>query len=152
MNFEQKLKELGITLPEVAKPVAAYIPAIRSGSTVYSSGQLPMVSGALKYKGRLGDNISLEDAYQAARICALNALAAVCSVAGGIDAIEKIVRITGYVSSTPEFTDQPKVVNGASELMLAIFGDAGRHARSAVGVSALPLGAPVEVELIVQLK
>ena len=152
MTFSQKLKELGLTLPEVAKPVAAYIPAVRTDSIVYSSGQLPMAAGTLKYKGRMGDNISLEEADEAARMCAMNALAAVCAEAGGIDAIERIVRVTGYVNSTPEFTEQPKVVNGASELMLAIFGDAGRHARSAVGVSSLPLGAPVEVELIVKLK
>jgi enamine deaminase RidA (YjgF/YER057c/UK114 family) len=152
MSFEHRLKELGVVLPEVAAPVAAYIQAVQVDKLVYTSGQIPFVKGQLIYKGVVGKDLTLEEGYDAARVCVLNALAAVKSLAGSIDNIERIIRLTGYVNSAAGFTDQPKVMNGASELLLQIFGEEGRHARSAIGVNTLPLGAAVEVELIVKLK
>ena len=152
MGYEDKLKELGLTVPDVAKPVAAYVPAVRSGDYVYTSGQIPLVKGEVKYKGKLGQELSIEDGYEAAKICALNCLAAVKSVAGSLDNIDKVIKVVGFVNSTDSFTDQPKVVNGASELIGNVFGSAGEHARSAVGVAQLPLGVAVEVEMIVKLK
>jgi enamine deaminase RidA (YjgF/YER057c/UK114 family) len=145
-----RLAELGITLPPVVPPVAAYVPAIRTGSLVYTSGQLPAVDGALPRTGKVGAEVSPEDAYLDARQCALNALAAVDALVG-LDSIVRVVKVVGFVASAPGFTGQPKVVNGASELLGEIFGEAGQHARSAVGVVALPLDAPVEVELIVEV-
>lgn len=150
-TWTARLRELGITLPPVAKPVAAYVPAIRSGDTVYTSGQLPMVDGVLAYTGKVGADVSDADAKDAARIAALNALAAVDALAG-VDNIESIVKVVGFVASADGFTGQPGVVNGASELLGEIFGDIGAHARSAVGVAELPLGAPVEIELIVEVR
>jgi len=150
-NFEEKIEALGYTLPEVAAPVAAYVPAVKVDDIIYTAGQVAFVKGELQFKGRLGDDVTVDDGYQAAAICALNALAAVKSVAGSLDDVARIVRVAGYVNSTNDFTDQAKVLNGASELMLKIFGDAGRHARSAIGVNTLPLGACVEVELVVKL-
>jgi len=152
MSFEHRLKELGVVLPEVSAPVAAYIQAVQVDKLVYTAGQIPFVKGQLIYKGVVGKDLTLEEGYDAARVCVLNALAAVKSLAGSIDNIERIIRLTGYVNSADGFTDQPKVMNGASELLLQIFGEAGRHARSAIGVNTLPLGAAVEVELIVKLK
>jgi enamine deaminase RidA (YjgF/YER057c/UK114 family) len=152
MSFEHRLKELGIVLPEVAAPVAAYIQAVQVDKLVYTSGQIPFVKGQLIYKGVVGKDLTLEEGYEAARVCVLNALASVKSLAGSIDNIERIIRLTGYVNSVDGFTDQPKVMNGASEILLQIFGEEGRHARSAIGVNTLPLGAAVEVELIVKLK
>lgn len=152
MGYEDKLKEQGLILPDVAKPVAAYVPAVRSGDYVYTSGQIPLVKGEVKYKGKLGQEFSVEEGYEAAKICALNCLAAVKSVAGSLDNVEKVVKIVGFVNSAAGFTDQPKVVNGASELVGKVFGSAGEHARSAVGVSELPLGVAVEVEMIVKVK
>lgn len=152
MSIEKRLDDLEIVLPKVAAPVAAYVPAVKADKIVYTAGQISLVEGDLKYKGRLGEDLSVEDGYKAAGICALNALAAVKSVADSLDNVERILRITGYVNSSPDFTDQPKVVNGASELVQKIFGEAGRHARSAVGVNTLPLGACVEVEIIALLK
>ena len=152
MSIEKRLDDLEIVLPKVAAPVAAYVPAVKADKIVYTAGQIALVEGDLKYKGRLGEDLSVEDGYKAAGICALNALAAVKSVADSLDNVERILRITGYVNSSPDFTDQPKVVNGASELVQKIFGEAGRHARSAVGVNTLPLGACVEVEIIALLK
>jgi enamine deaminase RidA (YjgF/YER057c/UK114 family) len=149
-SWSERLTELGIELPEVAKPVAAYVPAVRSGSFVYTSGQLPFVSGSLAATGKVGAELSPEEAKRQARTCALNALAAVHELVG-IDAVVKIVKVVGFVASAEGFTGQPAVVNGASELLGEIFGDAGRHARSAVGVAELPLSAPVEVELIVEV-
>ncbi|WP_125776352.1 RidA family protein [Antribacter gilvus] len=154
MGHEARLAELGITLPEVAAPVAAYVPAVRSGNLIFTSGQLPFVDGALPEAGKvgLGDGlVSPEDAAAYARTCALNALAAVRSVTGSLDAVARIVKVVGFVASDPSFTGQPAVINGASNVLGEIFGDAGVHARSAVGVSALPLDAPVEVEVIVEL-
>lgn len=152
MSFEEKVKELGLTVPDVAKPVAAYVPAVRCGDYVYTSGQIPLVKGEVKYKGKLGQELSIEDGYKAAEVCALNCLAAVKSVAGSLDNVEKVIKIVGFVNSAVGFTDQPKVVNGASELVGKIFGSAGEHARSAVGVAELPLGVAVEVEMIVKVK
>ena len=145
-----RLAELGITLPPVAAPVAAYVPAVRSGAYVYTSGQLPTVDGALPATGKVGAEVDPDDAYGMARTCALNALAAVDTLVG-LDAVARVVKVVGFVASAPGFTKQPAVVNGASELLGDIFGDAGKHARSAVGVAVLPMDAPVEVELIVEI-
>ena len=145
-----KLAELGIDLPAVVAPLAAYVPATRTGNLVYTSGQLPMVDGALPQAGKVGADVSLEQAKALARTCALNALAAVDSLVG-IDSVTRIVKVVGFVASAPGFNGQPGVVNGASELFGEVFGEAGAHARSAVGVSELPLDAPVEVELIVEV-
>ena len=147
----ERLQALGLTLPEVATPVAAYVPAVRNGSLVWSSGQLPLVDGKLVASGKVGADVTADDAKDLARICALNALAAVASVAGGLDAVRRVVKVVGFVASDPTFTGQPGVVNGASELLGEVFGDAGRHARSAVGVAVLPLDAPVEVEVVVEV-
>ena len=152
MSVLDKLQEMGLQLPAVAKPVAAYVPAVRAGNLVYTSGQIPMVEGKLKYTGRLGKDVSLEDGYDAARICCLNALAAVRSLVGELDNVKRVVKLTGWVACTEDFTDQPKVMNGASELVANLFGDAGLHARAAVGTNALPLGSAVEVEMIVEVK
>ena len=148
-----RLAELGLTLPPVAAPLAAYVPAVVDGGLVWTSGQLPFVDGALPATGVVGDGEGLvpaQDAAQLARLCALNALAAIGSVAD-LDDVRRIVKVVGFVASAPGFTGQPSVVNGASELLGQVFGDAGRHARSAVGVAALPLGAPVEVEVVAAL-
>ena len=152
MTVEARLAELGITLPEVAAPVAAYVPAVISENLVFTSGQLPFVSGALPATGKVGDGHGLvpaADAKDYARLAILNALAAVKSVLGSLDRVTRIVKVTGFVASVPEFTGQPGVINGASELLGEIFGEAGAHARSAVGVSVLPLDSPVEIEIIV---
>jgi enamine deaminase RidA (YjgF/YER057c/UK114 family) len=149
---EARLAALGLTLPPVAAPLAAYVPAVRSGQHVYTAGQLPLADGKLLMTGRVGAQVSVEEAAALARTCALNALAAVASVTGGLSAVIRIVKIAGFVASDPSFTGQPLVVNGASELMLEVFGDAGRHARSAVGVAVLPLDAPVEIELIAEVR
>jgi enamine deaminase RidA (YjgF/YER057c/UK114 family) len=148
----ERLAALGLTLPPVAAPVAAYVPAVRTGGFVYTSGQLPTVDGKLPAVGKVGAEVSAADAAGMARTCALNALAAAASAAGGLDAIGRIVKITGFVASAPGFSGQPQVVNGASELLIEVFGEDGRHARSAVGVAELPLNAPVEVELIAELR
>jgi enamine deaminase RidA (YjgF/YER057c/UK114 family) len=152
---EDRLAELGLNLPEVATPVAAYVPAVLDGSRVYVSGQLPMVAGRLAETGHVGELVGLVSparATELAAICALNAMAAIKSVVGDLDRVERIVKLTGFVSSDPSFSGQPGVVNGASELFGEVFGDAGVHARSAVGVAALPLGAPVEVEVIAHVR
>ena len=151
MNPLERLAELDITLPPVPAPVAAYVPARRSDSFVYTSGQLPTVDGALPATGKVGAAVSPEAAAALARIAALNALAAVHDLVG-LDAVVGIVKVVGYVASAPDFTGQPTVVNGASELLGEVFGDAGAHARSAVGVASLPLDAPVEIELIVEVR
>ena len=154
MSHEQRLAELGITLPEVAAPVAAYVPAVQTGSYVYTSGQLPFAGGALAATGKVGDGaglVSPDDAAGYARTCALNALAAVRSVTGSLDSIARIVKVVGFVASDPAFTGQPGVINGASTVLGEIFGDAGLHARSAVGVAVLPLDSPVEVKIVVEL-
>jgi enamine deaminase RidA (YjgF/YER057c/UK114 family) len=150
-QIEQKIIELGFSLPETAKPLAAYIPAVQSGNLVFTSGQLPMIEGSLAETGKVGGSVSPERAKELATVCALNALAAVKTVIGDLDKIKRIVKVVGFVSSTPEFSGQPGVVNGASEFLRAVFGDKGIHARSAVGVAVLPLDAPVEIELIVEV-
>lgn len=151
MTASARLAELGIALPPVIAPLAAYIPAVRTGNLVYTSGQLPLESGELSHTGKVGSEVSPEQAKAAARICALNALAAIEALVG-IDAVSRVVKLVGFVASAPGFTGQPGVVNGASEILGEIFGDAGAHARSAVGVAELPLNAPVEVELIVEVR
>ena len=148
---EEQLAKLGLTIPPIAKPVAVYVPAVRSGSFIYTSGQLPMVDGKLAATGKVGAEVDADTAKEMAQICALNALAAIRAEVGELAAIKRVVKVVGFVASTPDFTGQPGVVNGASELLGEVFGDAGVHARSAVGVTALPLDAPVEVELIVEV-
>lgn len=151
MTASERLAELGLTLPPVAQPVAAYIPAVLTGNYVYTSGQLPLVDGKLRGTGKVGADVAVDEAAGLARICALNALAAIASVAGGLDAITRIVKVTCFVSSAPTFTGQAQVANGASEFLIEVLGDAGRHARSAVGMAVLPLDSPVEVELIAEV-
>jgi enamine deaminase RidA (YjgF/YER057c/UK114 family) len=148
---EEKLAELGLKLPEVAKPVAAYVPVVRTGNLVYTSGQLPLRNGSLIATGKNGDSISAEVGVECAQQCALNALAAVKSEIGDLANVKRIVKVVAFVASSPEFTGQPQVANGASELLSQVFGEAGQHARSAVGVPVLPLDAPVEVEIIVEV-
>ncbi|MDQ6641519.1 MAG: RidA family protein [Actinomycetota bacterium] len=151
MTPEEKLGEMGLPVPAVAKPVAAYVPAVRSGNQVFTSGQLPMRDGQLMQTGKVGGDVSQEEAVACARQCALNALAAVKAELGELSEIKRIVKVVAFVASTPDFTGQPLVANGVSELLGEVFGDIGRHARSAVGVSVLPLDAPVEVELLVEI-
>ncbi|MFI6993783.1 RidA family protein [Nonomuraea wenchangensis] len=151
MTPEQKLTELGLTLPEVVKPVAAYVPTVRTGNLVYTSGQVPVVEGKPAATGKLGGEVTLEQGYEMARICALNALAALKAEVGDLAKIVRIVKVVVFVASVPTFTDQPKVGNGASDLLGEVLGEAGKHARSAVGVAALPLDVPVEVELIAEV-
>ncbi|WP_148612284.1 RidA family protein [Nocardioides rubriscoriae] len=146
---EERLASLGLAVPEVAKPVAAYVPAVRSGDHVFTSGQLPMRSGELMATGKVGAEVSAEEAYACAQQCALNAIAAVRAEVGDLALVKRVVKVVVFVASTPDFTGQPGVANGASELLGEVFGDTGVHARSAVGVSALPLDAPVEVEIMV---
>jgi enamine deaminase RidA (YjgF/YER057c/UK114 family) len=150
MSASVRLGELGVVLPQVAAPLASYVPAVRTGNLVYTSGQLPLQAGKLVGTGKVGGEVSPEDAKAMARICALNALAAVNALVG-IDAVKQVVKVVGFVASAPGFNGQPGVVNGASDLLAEVFGDKGAHARSAVGVSELPLDAPVEVELIVEV-
>ena len=150
MTTSERLRELGISLPQVAAPVAAYVPAIRTGNQVWTSGQIPFVNGELAATGKVGAEVSAEDAYNYARSAALNALAAVDALVG-IDKVTRVLKIVGFVASAEDFGGQPAVINGASELMGEIFGDAGAHARSAVGVAELPLNSPVEVEIIVEI-
>ena len=146
-----RLKELGIELPEPAKPVANYIPAIRSGNTLYISGQLPFTEDGLFQTGKLGDDVSIEQGAAAARYCAINILAQAKVALGDLDRLSRCIKLTGFVSSSPDFTDQPVVINGASDLMVEVLGDRGRHARSAVGVAVLPMNASVEVEAILEI-
>ena len=145
----QRLGDLGLSLPAVARPLAAYVPAVRFADLVYTAGQLPLVDGRLQAVGKVGADVSVDEAVQCARIAALNGLAAVADLAGDLDVITRIVKVTVFVASAPGFTEQPVIANGASGLIGDIFGDSGRHARSAVGVAVLPLDAPVEVELVV---
>ena len=148
---EQRLSGLGLSVPEVAKPVAAYVPALVSGDLVFTSGQLPMKDGELMVTGKVGGEVSPEEATACARQCALNAIAAVKSVVGDLDRVAQVVKVVAFIASTPDFTGQPQVANGASELLGEVFGDAGQHARSAVGVPVLPLDSPVEVEIVVRV-
>ncbi|MCS0499579.1 RidA family protein [Protaetiibacter mangrovi] len=150
MTVADRLAELGLALPPVVKPVAAYVPAQVSGNLVFTAGQLPMIGGVLPAVGKVGSEIGADEAKEFARVCALNALAAAESVIGSLDRVTRVVKVVGFVASAPDFTGQPGVINGASELLGEVFGEAGAHARSAVGVAVLPLDAPVEVELILE--
>ena len=148
---EDRLAELGLAVPEVARPVAAYVPAVRSGQHVFTTGQLPMRSGTLMATGKVGAEVTPEEATECAQQCALNAIAAVKAEIGDLDLVKRVVKVVAFVASTPDFTGQPQVANGASELFGRVFGDAGVHARSAVGVPVLPLDSPVEVEIMVEV-
>jgi enamine deaminase RidA (YjgF/YER057c/UK114 family) len=148
MGAEAKLAELGVVLPEAYAPAGNYVPVQRVGDLVYTAGQVPSTDGQFSHFGIVGDDVDVEKAYEAARLCALSALAHVRRELGSLDAVEKVVKVNGYVRSAPGFSDQPKVINGASDLLVEVFGDAGKHARAAVGVSELPLGVCVEVEFI----
>jgi enamine deaminase RidA (YjgF/YER057c/UK114 family) len=150
-RVEERLGDLGLQLPEVVPPLASYVPAVRVGDLVWTSGQLPMVDGALQVTGKVGAEVDPETASGLALTCALNALAAIKAEIGDLDTVARVVKVVGYVASDPSFTGQPAVINGASQLLGEVFGDVGRHARSAVGVAVLPLDAPVEVELVVQI-
>lgn len=152
MTFEARLRDLGLTLPETVIPVAKFVPAVRTGNLIYVSGQTPTVAGELVMKGKLGREISVEQGQEAARVALLNVLSAVRSVTGSLDAVRRIVKLNGWVASAEGFTSQPQVVNGASALLEEIFGEAGKHARAAIGVAELPSGAPVELELIVEVQ
>ena len=152
MGGADRREELGLVLPAVAAPAGAYLPAVVAGDLVYTAGQLPFVDGALARTGLLGADIEVDEAADLAAVAALNALAAVASVLGGLDRVTRVVKVTGFVASAPGFTEQPRVINGASQVLVDVFGEHGRHARSAVGVAALPLGSPVEVELVVQFR
>lgn len=149
-TLDERLAELGLVIPDVAAPVAAYIPAVASGNLVFTSGQLPFVDGALAVTGKVGAEVTAEQASELAALCALNALAAARTAIGSLDRVTRVVKVTGFVASDPAFTGQPGVINGASHLLGQVFEDAGRHARSAVGVSVLPLDSPVEVEIILE--
>jgi enamine deaminase RidA (YjgF/YER057c/UK114 family) len=151
MTPEERLAELGLSVPEVAAPVAAYVPAVRTGNHVFTSGQLPMRAGQLMATGKVGGEVSQEQAVECARQCGLNALAAIRAEVGELSAVKRVVKVVAFVASTTDFTGQPVVANGVSEMLGEVFGDAGRHARSAVGVPVLPLDAPVEVELVVEV-
>jgi len=152
MTPEQKLKELSIELPGVAKPLGSYVPFVKAGNVIYLSGMLPLKDGKLITAGRLGESVTIDEAVLCARTAAINALGILKSAAGSLDMIKQCVKITGFIASAPDFTDQPKVLNGASDLMVEVFGDAGRHARAAVGVNILPLNSPVEVEFIFEVR
>ena len=152
MGIDERMKDLGISLPEVAKPVASYAPAVLSGTYLFVSGQLPTVEGKLKAEGRVGEEVTVDEARDCARTAVLNGLAAARKLLGSLDRIRRVVRVAGYVRSGDTFKDHPKVVNGASDVLQEIFGEAGVHARSAIGCSSLPLGAPVEVEMILEIE
>ena len=152
MSVETKLKELSITLPPAPKTIAAYVPAVKSGNLLFLSGVIPLIDGKMTHVGKLGKEIPVEDGYEAARITLLNTLSIIKTELGSLDRIERIVKLTAYVASSPGFTQQPKVVNGASDLLIKIFGEKGLHARVSVGVVELPLGAPIELELVVEIK
>jgi enamine deaminase RidA (YjgF/YER057c/UK114 family) len=151
MTPEDRIRELGLEIPEVAAPLASYVPAARSGSYVYTSGQLPIVKGELAASGKVGAEVDPERANELARVCALNAIAAVRAEVGELSRVRRIVKVVGFVASAPDFYGQPQVINGASDLLGEVFGDAGKHARSAVGVAVLPRDAPVEVELVAEV-
>ncbi|MBO3144038.1 RidA family protein [Dermatophilus congolensis] len=151
-SVEQRLQEIGLALPEVALPVGSYVPAKADGRRIHTSGQLPLVNGSLPITGKVGAEVSVEQAQELARTCVLNAIAAVKSVVGDLDQVQSVVKVVGFVASDPTFTQQPAVINGASDLLAQAFGDIGVHARSAVGVAVLPMDAPVEVEIVVALR
>ncbi|MCK9210655.1 MAG: RidA family protein [Ignavibacteriaceae bacterium] len=148
--IEDQIKALGLTLPAAPVPLAAYIPAVKTGNLVFTSGQLPMLDGVLKYKGKVGTQVSQDDAKRAAEIAVLNCLAVIKNVIGNLELVERVVKVTVFVNSDPDFVNQPEVANGASELLVKIFGDKGKHARAAVGVNVLPRDASVEIEMLVE--
>lgn len=152
MEIEKKIESLGLELPETPKPVASYVPAVHSGNYVFTSGQLPFLKEGLKARGKIGSDLNVEEGYECAKVAALNCLAAVKSVVGELDRVRRVIRVTGFINSAPGFEEQPKVMNGASDLVVAIFGEKGKHSRLAVGMSELPLGSPVEVEMIVEVR
>jgi len=152
MSIEAKLQEMGLELPPAPKPVAAYVPAVKIDGYIYTSGQIPLLNGELKYKGKIGKDLEEKQGYEAAKLCALNCLSVIKAQIGSLDSIEKIIKVVGFVNSAPGFSAQPKVVNGASEFLGQLFGDKGQHARSAVGVNELPLDAACEVEMVVKIK
>ena len=152
VSFEERIKELGLELPEAPKPVAAYVPAVLVDKYIYTSGQIPFVNGELKFKGKIGQELNEQEGYEAAKVCALNCLSVIKSVIGDLDKIDRVIKVNGFVASAAGFNMQPKVINGASELIGQIFGDQGQHARAAVGVNELPLDAACEVEMIVKIK
>jgi len=149
--FEEKIKQLGVTIPEPVKPLAAYIPALQFGNLVMTSGQVPISAGSIKYQGKVGKDLTEEQGGEAAKLCAMNCLSAIKSVIGSLDKIKRVLKLNVYVSSAEGFTAQPKVANGASEFIVEIFGEAGKHVRSAVGVGELPLNSAVEIEMIVEI-
>lgn len=151
MSPEEKLKELGIELPEAPAPLGSYVPVVKTGNLLFLSGMLPMVKGRLSRQGRVGDSISVDEAKEDARQAAINALSVLRSQIGSLDNVRRCIKITGYIASAPDFTEQPKVLNAASDLMYDIFGEAGRHARAAVGVNVLPMNSPVEIEFIFEV-
>lgn len=151
MSFEQRVASLGLTLPAAPKPVATYVPSVRVGDLLFISGVVPSRDGRIVFQGKVGGDLSKEEGYEAAKVSLLNALANIRQAAGSLDRVQRIVKMTGYVASCEGFKEQPYVINGASDLLVEIFGEAGRHARAAVGVAELPMGVPVELELTVQL-
>lgn len=152
MKVEENLRGLGLTLPEAPKPVASYVPFVRTGNLVYTSGQICLAGGELKFKGKAGREYTVEQAAEAAQLCCLNALAVVRAAIGDLDRVARVVKVVGFVNSAPGFNAQPKVINGASDLLVKVFGEAGKHARSAVGCSDLPMDTTVEVEMVVEVK
>lgn len=152
LSYEERAKSMGITIPEVATPVGAYLLAVQSGTLIFTAGQGPVKDGVPAYKGKIGRDLTVEDGYEAAKLAALNCLAAAKSVLGTLDRVERVVKVNGYVNSAPGFTDQPKVMNGASDVLAQIFGENGRHARTSVGVNELPMNIAVEVELVLACK
>jgi enamine deaminase RidA (YjgF/YER057c/UK114 family) len=149
--IEEKFKEMGIEIPEAPKPLASYIPVIKTGNLIFTAGQIPMANGELKYKGKVGREISLEDGIKAAELCVINCLSVIKSELINLDKIKRIIKVTVFVSSADGFTDQPKVANGASDLLVKVFGENGKHVRSAVGVNELPIGSAVEIEMVVEV-
>jgi len=152
MKIEQKIEKLGYRIPKAPKPLGSYVPAVRIGNLLFVGGKIPLVEGQLRYKGKVGKDLGIEEGYEAAKICALNLLSVVKDELGDLDKVQRIIKVTGYINSSSGFTEQPKVLNGASELLLEVFGDKGKHARAAIGVSELALDAPLEVEMIVGVK
>ena len=151
-EVEKKLQEMGINIPNVPKPVASYVPCVQTGQLVYTSGQASKKDGILVYKGKLGKDLTLEEGYEAAKISIINCLAVLKGYLGSLDRVKKVVKLLGFVASVPEFDQQPYVINGASDLLIKIFGEKGRHARSAIGTNILPFGTPVEIEMIVEIE
>lgn len=152
MEIEKRIKSLGLELPDVPKPVGSHVPAVRSGNYIFTSGQIPLVKGELKYKGKVGRDLTLEEGYECAKVTVLNCLAAIKSVIEDLDRIKQVVRVTGFINSASGFVEQPKVLNGASDLLIQIFGEREKHSRLAIGVSELPLWATVEIDLIVEIQ